>query len=75
MIDLDFQLKLATAATLKGETALADVALERARAASCERATLFTATRHEWSIFLRRAYLLKAYREGRVPVYAIEGRL
>jgi Zn-dependent protease len=74
-IDLDFQLKLASAATLKGDAALADAALERARAASCERASLFVATRHEWSTFLRHAFLLKAFREGRVPAYAIQGRL
>jgi hypothetical protein len=75
VIDLDFQFKLATAATLKGESALIDTALERARTASCERATLFAAARHEWSIFLRRAFLLKAFREGRVPAYAVRGRL
>ena len=75
VIDLDFQFKLATAATLKGEAALTDTALERARTASCERATLFAATRHEWSTFLRRAFLLTAFREGRVPAYAVRGRL
>jgi hypothetical protein len=75
VIDPDFQLKLATAATLKGDAALADAALERARATSCERATLSAAMRHEWSTFLRRAFLLKAFREGRVPAYAIQGRL
>jgi hypothetical protein len=74
-IDLDFQLKLAIAATLQGDAALADAALERAQTASCKRATLSAATRHEWSTFLRRAFLLKAFREGRVPAHAIQGPL
>jgi hypothetical protein len=39
--------------------------------ASCEHATLSAAMRNEWSIFLRRAFLLKAFPEGRVPAYAI----
>jgi hypothetical protein len=71
-IDLDYRLKLATAATFKGEAALADAALERARSASCERAAVFTDTRHEWSTFLRRAFLLKAVQEGRIPAHALE---
>jgi hypothetical protein len=45
-----------------------------ARAASCERAAAFTDARHEWSTFLRRAFLLKAFQEGRVPPHAL-GRL
>ena len=71
-IDLDYQLKLATAAALKREAVLADAALERARSASCERAAAFTDMRHEWSTFLRRAFLLKAFQEGRVPAHALE---
>jgi hypothetical protein len=71
-IDVDYRLKLATAATFKGEAALANAALERARPASCERAAAFADTRHEWSTFLRRAFLLKAVQEGRVPAHALE---
>ena len=74
-IDMDFQLKLASATTLQGDAALADAAMERAQTASCKRATLSAATRHEWSTFLRRAFMLKAFREGRVPAHAIQGRL
>src|SRR5262249_16175102 len=59
--DLDFQLKLASAATLEGDAAPADAALERARAASCKRATLSAATRHQWSTFLRRALLVRQF--------------
>jgi Zn-dependent protease len=72
--ELGYRLQLAEAAAIGGETKLADAALARARALSCQIATQSADTRDQWSAFLRRAYALKAFREGRVPVQAITAR-
>lgn len=66
-LELAYQLNLATAATEKGEMVLADRALERARSIACEQASRSAYLRHQWPVFLRRAYPLRAVREGRLP--------
>jgi len=66
-LQMSFQLKLAAAAATKGEALLATAALEQARQVACERATSSADMRHEWWRFLRRAYLVKAVLEGRLP--------
>jgi hypothetical protein len=72
--ELGYRLQLAEAAVIRGEIKLADAALARARALSCQIATQSADTRDQWSAFLRRAYLLKAFREGRVPAHAVTAR-
>jgi len=70
--ELAYQMNLAAAAAEKGQAALADNAFERARRIACERASVSAHLRYQWSIFLRRAYLLKAFQEGRLPPYALD---
>jgi hypothetical protein len=65
--ELAYQMNLAAAAAAKGRAALADNAFERARTIACERASVSAHLRYQWSIFLRRAYLLKAVQEGHLP--------
>src|SRR5262245_23308604 len=72
LLDLKYQLNVAAAAAKLGEASMADSALERARSMSCELAKSSAYLREEWSSFLRRAYLLKAFREGRLPPYALD---
>jgi Zn-dependent protease len=72
--ELGYRFHLAEAAAIGGETKLADAALARARELSCQIATQSTDTRDQWSAFLRRVYVLKAFREGRVPAHAITAR-
>lgn len=72
LLDLKYQLNVAVAAAKLGEASMADSALERARSMSCELAKSSANLREEWSSFLRRAYLLKAFREGRLPPYALD---
>jgi hypothetical protein len=57
---------------LEHEAAVAGAALERARSASSHHAAAFSDVPHDWSTFLRRAFLLKAFREGRVPAHAVQ---
>ena len=72
LLDLNYQLNVAAAATKLGEASMADSALERARSMSCELAKSSAYLHEEWSSFLRRAYLLKTFREGRLPPYALD---
>src|SRR5262245_164698 len=65
--ELAYQMNLAAAAAAKGQAALADNAFERARTIACQRASVSAHLRYQWSIFLRRAYLLKAVQEGHLP--------
>jgi len=66
-LQMNYRLKLAAAAAAKGEGDLANTTLEQARVIACERATGSTELRHDWWRFLRRAYLVKAVLEGRLP--------
>jgi Zn-dependent protease len=66
-VQMTYHLKLAAAAAAKGEGVLASTALERARLIACERAAGSSEMRHDWWRFLRRAYLVKAVLEGRLP--------
>jgi Zn-dependent protease len=70
--ELAYQMNLAAAAAEKAQAALADRAFERARTIACERASVSAHLRYQWSTFLRRAYLLKAFQEGRLPPYALD---
>jgi Zn-dependent protease len=65
--ELAYQMNLAAAAAEKGQAALADRAFERARTIACQQASMSAHLRDQWSIFLRRAYLLKAVQEGHLP--------
>jgi hypothetical protein len=67
-LELDYQLDLAP---LRGRGGFGRRGA-RARTVDCERATASAGMRHEWSNFLRRAYLLKAFQEGRLPANAHE---
>ena len=73
-LELAYQFNVAATATEKGQAARADGAFERARTLACERASVSAYLRYQWSIFLRRAYLLKAFQEGRLPSYALDRR-
>jgi len=74
LLDLDYQLNIATAASKLGETARAGAALRRAQSISCELARSSAYLHQEWSSFLRRAYLFAAFQEGRLPASALDGR-
>jgi len=74
LLDLDYQLNIATAASKLGETARAGAALRRAQSISCELARSSADLHQEWSGFLRRAYLFAAFQEGRLPASALDGR-
>jgi Zn-dependent protease len=69
-LELAYRTNLAEAAAEKGEAALAEAALERARALACEQAGAFLP--QQWPTFLRAAYLVRAVLEGRLPRAAIE---
>jgi Zn-dependent protease len=71
-LEMDYRLQLAAAAAAKGDAALAATALEEARSISCQRAIASPNLRPEWSTFLRKAYLVKAVQEGRLPAHALE---
>jgi Zn-dependent protease len=73
LLDLDYQLNIATAAAKLGEMARAGAALQRAQSISCELANSSAYLHQEWSSFLRRAYLLGAFQEGRLPAHALDG--
>ena len=72
LLDLNYQLNVAAAAAKLDEVSMSDSALERARSMSCGLAKSSVYLREEWSRFLRRAYLLKAFREGRLPPNALD---
>jgi hypothetical protein len=65
--ELAYQMNLAAATAEKGQAALADRAFEHARTNACQQASMSAHLRDQWSIFLRRAYLLKAVQEGHLP--------
>jgi hypothetical protein len=71
-VDLNYQLNVAAAAAKLGEVSMAGSALQRARSISCTLAKSSAYLREEWSRFLRRAYQLKAFQEGRLPPYALD---
>jgi len=74
LLDLDYQLNIAAAAAKLGEMVPAGAALQRAQSISCELAKSSAYLHQEWSSFLRRAYLLGAFQEGRLPAQALDGR-
>jgi Zn-dependent protease len=71
-VDLNYQLNVAAAAAKLGEVSMAGSALQRARSISCTLAKSTAYLREEWSRFLRRAFQLKAFQEGRLPPYALD---
>jgi hypothetical protein len=71
LVELDYQLNVAAGAIKLGETSVGGSALERVRSISCARARASAYHRDDWSVFLRRAYLLKAFQEGLLPSYAL----